>query len=163
MVQVDEGSTADDKMIEFAMHVNANPRDFKSNYDRATVLHRAICMSGPMGNNLTSSCTWQIAYITKGLATVVPYGGPGKSVRPGARLTDSLSQAHWLALAGLVRNFMGRAGVRFDSGSDEVQLADAEEMEDDIAIVGILMWMARRRADFLDEFCRSRDIPLVKH
>lgn len=100
---VDEGSTADDKMIEFAMHVNANPRDFKSNYDRATVLHRAICMSGPMGNNLTSSCAWQIAYITKGLATVVPYGGPGKSVRPGARLTDSLSQAQWLALAGLVK------------------------------------------------------------
>jgi len=159
---VDEGSTADAKMINLMIRVTENSGDFKSSYDRAVVLHGAICMSGPMGNNLTSSCAWQIAYIIKGLATVIPYGGLRRSVRPRARLTDSLSQAHWLALARLVRDSMGRARVRFDSGSDEVPLADADEMEDDIVIVGILMWMARRRADFLDEFCRSKNIPLVK-
>ena len=159
---VDEDSTADNTMIKHVLDVTESPQKFKSGYDRAIGLHRAICLSGPMGNNLASGCAWQIAYITKGLAPVIPYSGPGKSVRPRTCLVDSLSQAHWLVLVGMVKEFMSRVGERFDCGSDETPLADSDQMEDDIIIVEILIWMTRQRADFLDKFCRSKNITLVK-
>ena len=44
---------------------------------------------------------------------------------------------------GMVKEFMGRVRERFDSGHDKTLLADSDQTEDDIVIVGVLIWMAR--------------------
>ena len=134
-------------MIKHLLDVTEHPQKLKSGYDKAIDLHHAICLSvGSMGNNLAPGCAWRIAYITKGLAPMIPYSGPWKSVRPVTCLVDSLLQAHWPVLVGnqgMVKEFMGRVRERFDSGHDKTLLADSDQTEDDIVIVGVLIWMAR--------------------
>ena len=156
----EEGTTPDDVMMTLVTHVAASPQKCNSHYERACVLHRAICVSGPMRNKLTMYCSSSIAAIVTELSLIIPSNK--RSEQPNARLSNRLSQAHWLQLVQMIKDSMGQGGVSFTSGRGELPSSDIRHMADDVVVVGVLLWMAKERSNFLDNFCRPRKIPLVK-
>lgn len=156
----EEGTTPDDVMMTLVTHIAASPQKCNSHYERACVLHRAICVSGPMRNKLTMYCSSSIAAIVTGLSLIIPSNK--RSEQPNARLSNRLSQAHWLQLVQMIKDSMGQGEVSFTSGRGELPSSDIRHMADDVIVVGVLLWMAKERSDFLDNFCRPRKILLVK-
>ncbi|KAG6331142.1 hypothetical protein ID866_7950 [Astraeus odoratus] len=102
-----------------------------------------------MKNGLTTYCASAIATITRGLASFLPKNE--RSVRPKACLVIRIPQAHWLDLVGMVKDEHG-----------PVPSVDLHETANDVIVVGVLTWMSKQRSDFLAEFCRSRNVQLVK-
>jgi len=157
----EEGTTPDDAMMTLVTHIAASPQKFNSHYERARVLHCAICVSGPMRNKLTTYCASSIAAIVTGLSLIIP-SNKRSEPEPNVRLLMRLSQAHWLQLVQMIKDSMGQGGVSFTSGRGELPSSDIRQMADDVVLVGVLLWMAKKRSDFLDNFCRPRKIPLMK-
>ncbi|KAI6157126.1 hypothetical protein BKA82DRAFT_13281 [Pisolithus tinctorius] len=156
----EEGTTPDDGMIELVMHVVTNPAKFKSDYERALVLHRAVCVSGPLRDDLPVYCSSSIAAIVHGVAKLVPVSS--QSAEPKVRLAMRLSQTHWLKLLGMVKGLMAQGGLSFTSGQGKVPSTDLRQATDDVIVIGVLTWMAKHRRDFLNNFCRPRNIHLVE-
>ncbi|KAG6330701.1 hypothetical protein ID866_8387 [Astraeus odoratus] len=155
----EEDTSLGDPVMTLVKHVTENPKKFKNDYEKALLLHRTICMSGPTTNSLTIYCTSAIAAIVHGLTQIVSSGRP--SVVPNARLVMRMPQAHWLDLRRLVIGLMGEVNLNFTSGSGKIPSANFEELAHDVIVVGVLIWMATQKSDFLEKFCGPRKISLV--
>ncbi|KAG6331304.1 hypothetical protein ID866_7783 [Astraeus odoratus] len=138
----------------------ANVRAAYTGYGNTFTLHHAVCLSGPTKNPMTQHCTASIATITRQLATIIPK--TGRSERPGARLVAQLPPAQWAELVGVLKGLMRSAGLRLLPWGGGLEPTIQARLANDIVIIGVLGWMAKQRADALEEFCRAREIALVE-
>ncbi|KAG6330702.1 hypothetical protein ID866_8388 [Astraeus odoratus] len=128
-----------------------------SSYHNALALYHTVCLSGPTKNPITRDCACCIATVVCDLTVIIPT--TVHSERANARLVMQLHRAQWAELVGVVKGLMRSAGLRCRRWAAPEYMCN---LTNDIVTIGILYWMAKHRADSLEEFCRAREIALVE-
>ncbi|KIJ62269.1 hypothetical protein HYDPIDRAFT_114761 [Hydnomerulius pinastri MD-312] len=132
---------------------------FESEYNKTYTLHRAICVSGPTTNPLSSYCASWIATTTLGFSVFRPTDG---DARPNARLAQKLPQAQWTPVMEMMKDIFAQKGYKFSPGAIGDPQAERQRIADEVVVFGTIDWLARNRFNMLDNFCRSCNISLIQ-